>query len=50
MTDARCPRCASSDVEKQLSSFAVGGSRGEPFTGGGGCGGGFCGGGACGIG
>ncbi len=49
VSDARCPSCASSDVEKQLSAFAVGGSRGEAPAPSGGCGGGFCGGGACGL-
>ncbi len=50
VSDARCPACASSEVEKQLSAFSVGGDRGEssgPV--GGGCGTGFCGGGACGL-
>ena len=44
--DARCPACAASNVEKQLSAFAVGKSAAKPA---GGCGGGFCGGGACGM-
>jgi putative FmdB family regulatory protein len=53
VSDARCPACAASDVEKQLSAFAIGGrsSGGSdiPSGGGGGCAGGFCGGGACGV-
>lgn len=48
--EARCPTCASSRVEKQLSSFAVGGGRGEPSAPAGGCGGGFCSSGGCGLG
>ena len=53
LTDARCPSCAASDVEKVLSAFAVGGGGrdAEPSGGGGGggCAGGFCGGGTCGM-
>jgi putative FmdB family regulatory protein len=46
VTDARCPSCASANVEKQLSAFAVGSRSGAPMPSGG-CAGGFCGGGAC---
>ncbi len=50
VSDARCPSCASSDVEKQLSAFAVGGPReSSAAPSGGGCGTGFCGGGGCGL-
>ena len=54
VSDARCPSCAASDVQKVLSAFAVGGGggrdAGEPSGGGGGgCAGGFCGGGSCSI-
>ena len=49
-----CPACASASVEKQLSVFAVGGSRSAPAFAGcdapaAGCGAGPCGGGACGC-
>ncbi|MCA9595768.1 MAG: zinc ribbon domain-containing protein, partial [Myxococcales bacterium] len=27
LSDARCPACESANVEKQLSAFAIGGSR-----------------------
>ncbi len=48
--DARCPKCAGSEVEKTLSGFAIGGKSAEFSSGGGGgCSGGFCGGGACGM-
>lgn len=48
VTDARCPTCASSDVTKQLSAFAVGGKTADaPMAGG--CGSGFCGSGGCGL-
>lgn len=53
ISDARCPKCGSAHVAKQLSAFAVGGatasaapSRAAPV---GGCGGGGCGGGMCGM-
>ena len=52
VSEARCPDCGTSEVEKQLSAFAVGrggGGREPASSGGGGCGGGFCGGGACGL-
>ena len=49
VTDARCPACASEDVEKQLSAFSVGGAHGDVGpSAGGGCDTGCCGG--CGIG
>ncbi len=54
-----CPSCASADVEKQLSVFAVGASAPTPAfsgcgagacgPGAGGCDAGPCGGGACGL-
>ncbi len=50
--EARCPSCASADVDKQLSAFSVGGgsSESEPVSyGGGGCGTGTCGTGGCGL-
>ncbi len=50
--DARCPSCASAEVDKQLSAFAVGGRSGgggPSFGGGGGCGSGMCGTGGCGL-
>jgi putative FmdB family regulatory protein len=44
LSDARCPACASAHVTKQLSTFAVGGRRGDPEPmPSGGCGG------ACGV-
>ncbi len=49
VSDARCPGCASSDVEKQLSAFAVGGSRGDTPAPSGGCASGSCCGGSCGL-
>jgi putative FmdB family regulatory protein len=50
LADARCPGCASNDVAKQLSAFAVGGKSGggADLLPSGGCGGGFCGSGGCG--
>lgn len=50
VADARCPKCATADVEKALSAFAVGGKAAQTSGNGGGCAGGFCGGGACGVG
>ena len=52
LSDARCPKCSTAEVEKTLSGFAIGGKSGETVSGGGGggCAGGFCGGGACGLG
>ncbi|MCB9581600.1 MAG: zinc ribbon domain-containing protein [Polyangiaceae bacterium] len=51
LSDARCPACESANVEKQLSAFAIGGSRAEPAPPtGGGCSSGFCGTGGCGFG
>ncbi len=52
--EVSCPGCASASVEKQLSVFAVGGSRSAPAFAGcdapaAGCGAGPCGGGACGL-
>lgn len=50
--DARCPQCASAEVDKQLSAFSVGGASGaasEPVSFGGGCGTGMCGTGGCGL-
>ena len=52
--EVSCPDCASASVEKQLSTFAVGGSRSAPAFAGcdtpaAGCGSGPCGGGACGL-
>ncbi len=52
LSEARCPDCASADVEKQLSAFAIGGSSSSSASfdpGGGGCGTGFCGTGGCGL-
>jgi putative FmdB family regulatory protein len=49
VSDARCPACETSDVEKVLSAFAVGGKSGAAEPSGGGCAGGFCGGGSCGL-
>jgi putative FmdB family regulatory protein len=55
IADARCPKCGSAHVAKQLSAFAVGSasagaaaSRSSPREMGG-CGGGGCGGGMCGM-
>lgn len=52
LSEARCPDCASANVDKQLSAFAIGGSSSsasfDPGSGGG-CGTGFCGGGTCGL-
>ena len=48
LVDARCTACTSSDVARKLSTFAVGGSRGE--AGGGGSAGPGCSGGMCGLG
>jgi putative FmdB family regulatory protein len=46
LSEARCPACQSDDVDRQLSTFAVGGtSRSEPMPP---CGNGCCGGG-CGM-
>lgn len=52
LSDARCPACASSEVTKQLSAFAIGGRAGGGMADlptGGGCGGGMCGTGGCGL-
>lgn len=49
VAEARCPTCSSSDVAKQLSAFAVAGSRGEPPSQAGNACGPCCGGGACGL-
>ncbi len=49
VADARGPACSSNDVAKQLSAFAVGGSRGEPAAAPGSSCGPCCGGGACGL-
>jgi putative FmdB family regulatory protein len=49
VAEARCPSCSSSDVAKQLSTFAVGGGRSErPSATAAACGP-CCGGGACGL-
>ncbi len=49
VSEARCPACGASEVEKQLSAFSVGrGGGGEPSVPTGGCGTGCCGG-ACGV-
>lgn len=50
VSDARCPKCGTADVVKQLSTFAAVGSRSEGCearAAGGGCGAGACGGGGC---
>ena len=47
VADARCPACQSSEVNKEISAFAVGSSgagAAPPFAG---CGSGRCGGGGC---
>jgi putative FmdB family regulatory protein len=49
LSDARCPACESADVEKQLSSFSIGGGTKAAPPPVGGCGTGFCGGGGCGL-
>ncbi len=46
---ASCPSCQSEAVEKQLSSFAMAGGRGEADPGHGMSGGGSCCGGSCGC-
>lgn len=49
VAEARCPSCHSSDVTKQLSAFAVAGSRGEPAVTADVACGPCCGAGACGL-
>jgi putative FmdB family regulatory protein len=52
VSDARCPKCGSSHVQKQLSAFAVGSGGATPGprrAERNGCGGGSCGGGGCGM-
>lgn len=51
VADARCPKCGSAHVTKQLSAFAVGGGSADaaPIRGGGCDPGSCCGGGACGM-
>lgn len=51
LSDARCPKCASAKVEKQLSRFSVGGSSSSSGSSEGWspCSGGSCGTGGCGL-
>lgn len=49
LSEARCPACASDQVTKQLSTFAIGGGSRSEVRSSGGCGTGFCGTGGCGL-
>ncbi len=49
VAEAECPSCGSAHVAKQLSSFAVAGSRGEPNAPAPAACGPCCGGGVCGV-